>query len=54
MKVKLSAWASKYYPVMARFRLNGNDYSLVFESRDEAKRYFDGRFYPKKIEFVEV
>lgn len=49
--VKLYPWASRYYPVIARFSLGSVDYSLVFETEEQAKSYFRQRFYPVTIVF---
>ena len=53
MKVKLSDYPSKYYPVQAVFTLNNVRYQLVYESAEEAKRRLSARFYPGKVTFLD-
>lgn len=53
IKVTLSAWKSKYYPVQAVFTMNKVRYQLVFCDTAEAKRYFRNRFYPVDVTFCE-
>ena len=45
---------SKYYPFWGRFTLNNVEYSLVFESIEELKRYFIYKYYPIEIVFKGV
>lgn len=52
LNVKLEKWNSKYFPIMAKFTLNGNKYSLVFETIQETQKYFNCRFYPRKVNYI--
>ena len=54
LKVRLSARESKYYPVEARYTLNGVKYSLVFCTEEEARHYCEDRFYPRPVTFTKA
>lgn len=53
MKINLSDYPSKYWPVQAVFTLNGVKYQLVYESVQEAKSRLSARFYPAKLIFAD-
>jgi len=51
IKVKLSAYPSKYFPVKAVFTVNGTRYSMVFETEEQAKINLENRLYPAIVSF---
>lgn len=53
MKISLSDYPSKYFPVQAVFSLNNVRYQLVYESVAEAKHKLSARFYPVKVSFAD-
>ena len=48
--IRLEDRKSRYYPVAAYLKINGIEYSLVFESLEEVQRY-SRRFYPNRVVF---
>ena len=42
--VTLSPYKSPYYPVQAKWKINGIKYQTVFETVEQAKNYFSGRY----------
>ena len=52
MTIKLEKWGG-YYPVMARWNVGSVEYSMVFSSRESAKKYFLRKYYPRTLKFEE-
>ena len=52
MRVYISDWNSKFFPLVARFTMNATKYSLVFETEQQIKNYFDCRYISKQIEYI--
>lgn len=47
--VRIDNWKSKYYPYIARFKHGTVEYSLVFENKDQVKKYFDTVYCYKTV-----
>lgn len=45
IKVILSGYKSPYYPIKATWTINNITYTAVYESIDQAKSYFNNRYY---------
>lgn len=45
IKVILSDYKSSYYPIKAVWTINNVKYCAVYESIDQAKSYFNNRYY---------
>ena len=53
IRVTVSNYASPYFPLNARWKLNGVAYNDVFENMEQIKAYFS-RFYPIEIKYIDL
>ena len=44
IRVTLNDYNSTFYPVIARWKVNGVGYSAVFETKEQARNYFKCKY----------
>ncbi len=50
IRVTLSEYNSPFYPVQARWKVNGVGYNAVFETKEQAQNYFRCKY----LDFCEI